>query len=272
MRNLALPVAAGLLAGCTSTVLAEPRLHVSPYLALYQVRGTVGTQSEPVPGGGLQDNAPQTMRTFGQDHYREDVGVRALFGDGFGGLGVDYLKLEQNAARGDALTADWGRLLVTDVVKMNVEMDELRVGYLEPLLHVRTTWRDQPLAMRLAGGAVLAHRAIELRATTIDGLRRQNVEIDGDVAYAAARFRAKWRDLAFDVDYAISPELVLGGDFDGVLHDVEARLAYSLPLYDVTFFAGYRYSEFEADGDANGFGYAADLSIDGFQLGMTVTL
>jgi hypothetical protein len=87
MRTLVAVVAACFLTACSST-LAEPRLLVSPYYALYQLRGEVGMQSAP-GAGPVQDNAPRTLRAFGHDHRRGDVGVRGNLGGGFGGrLGV----------------------------------------------------------------------------------------------------------------------------------------------------------------------------------------
>jgi hypothetical protein len=44
-----------------------------------------------------------------------------------------------------------------------------------------------------------------------------------------------------------------------------------MPIHDVTFFGGYRYSRLHADGTADGFGYRTDLVIDGWQFGVTVT-
>ncbi len=252
-------------------VLAEPRVLVSPYLAVYQLRGDIAMQSQPSPGSPLQDNAAQTLLTFGQDHHHEDIGVRADIGDGFGGIRIDYYKLDMNTSRTGVIDADWGRLLAGDEVRMRADMDELRLGYLEPLGTVRTTYRDRPLALRFAVGGVLAHRDLSLQARTVDGARTQNVEIDGDVLYAAARLQATWRDFAFDADYAASPEIVLSGDFEDLLQDLELRASYTMPLHDVTFFAGYRLSALTAKGDANGFGYDADLTIDGFQFGLSVT-
>lgn len=271
MRLLAALSVACLLGACSSTTFAEPRILVSPYMAVYQLRGDIGMQSQPLPGGPLQDNAPQSMRTFGQDHYREDVGVRADIGDGFAGVRFDYYRLDMNTSQTGVLDADWGRLLSGDEVRMRATMDELRVGYLESLLTSRTTWRDHPLTLRLAAGGVFAYRSMDLHASTADSSRTQNAEIEGDVIYAAARFRAGWRDWAFDADYAISPELVLNGDFEGVLHDLELRGSYTMPLHDVTFFAGWRFSTMEASGSADGFAYDADLTIDGFQFGLAVT-
>ena len=271
MRLLAALFVASLSGACASPTFAEPRILVSPYLALYQLRGDIGMQSQPVPAGPLQDNAAQTMRTFGQDHHREDVGVRVDIGDGFGGLRFDYYRLDMNTSKDGLLLSDWGNLLAGDRVRMRADMDELRIGYLESLGTVRTTWRERPLALQFALGGVLAHRSLSLHARTDDGVRSQNAELDGDVLYGAARFRATWREWAFDADYAASPELVLGGDFENLLQDLELRCSYTLPLHDVTFFAGYRLSTLEASGRSDAFAYDADLTLDGFQLGVAVT-
>ena len=142
------------LTACSSTTI-EPRILVSPYLAMYQMRGDVSMQSEPTPGVP-QDNPAQTMEDFGQAHYREDIGVRTDIGDGFGGARIDYFQLDQGTAASGVLTADWGQLPAGDIVSMDVHMEELRIGYLEPFAKLETTWRDHPLTLRLAGGGVLA--------------------------------------------------------------------------------------------------------------------
>jgi len=59
--------------------------------------------------------------------------------------------------------------------------------------------------------------------------------------------------------------------FVGVLQDAEVRASYTMPLNDITFFAGYRYSQLDASGTTNGFGYDADLTLDGYQFGVAVT-
>jgi hypothetical protein len=79
-------------------------------------------------------------------------------------------------------------------------------------------------------------------------------------------------DLAVDVEYAISPGLAIRGDFGDLGQDLELRASYAIPSRDVTFFAGYRYSSLDASGGQDGVGYDADLKIDGFQLGLTVSL
>lgn len=270
MKNPVIWLAA-LLPACTKT-FAEPRVLVSPYLAVYRLRGDMGVQSDPGGGAGLQDNAQVPLRTFGQEHFREDVGLRTDIGDGFGGVRIDYYRLDQGTSRTGVLPNDWGGLLAGDTVQMRAAMDELRIGWLEPVLQARTEWRDRPLQLKAALGGVFTHRDLELRTRTQDGSRTQNVQVDGNVVAAAVRLRASWRDFGIDVDYSISPNLSLGGDHDGLQQDAEARLSWTMPLHDVTFFAGYRYSRIEAEGVATApVGYDADLVIDGFQFGVTVT-
>ncbi len=271
MRALSVPVVAVLLAACSSTTFAEPRILVSPYLALYRVRGDVALQSQPVAAGPLQDNAAQSLRSFGQERYREDIGVRADIGDGFGGFRVDWYQLDQDTAAPGTLGADWGTLLAGDTVLMRARMDELRLSLIEPLLTIRTTWRDRPLQFRVGAGGTFAHRDLRLRASTEDGLRRQDLSIDGDVVYANVRMRATWRDFACDLDYAASPGLVVRGDFEDFQQDLELRASWTMPLHDVTFFGGWRWSSLHAEGQQNQLGYDADLVIDGFSLGLAVT-
>lgn len=277
MRTLAVLVASPLLlvpmAGCTSTMQVEPELRVSPYLAVYELRGDVGMQSlDAGSPPALQNNPQQPMRRFGQDKFREDVGVRADLGDGFGGLRADYYKLDMNTSRSGTLTHDWGRLLAGDQVSIYAEMDELRLAYLEPIWDIHTQYRGEDLRIRIAGGGAFATRSMRLRGKKDDNTRQQNLKLDGDVVYGAVRARAEWQQFAFEVDYAIATdEMVLGGEMGGISQDLEARLSYELPQRDIRLFVGARYSELSASGDANGFGYDADLVIDGLQFGASVT-
>ena len=263
---------AATLAGCTSTVLTEPIVQVSPYLALYQLRGDTKMQSAGAQPSQVVDNAPVPLRTFGQDRGREDVGMRVDVGDGFGGIRADYYRLDMNTSRSEQLPPgqNWGDLLVGDFVSMNVEMDELRLGYVEPLLETSTEWRGEDLRLQLGLGGVFATRQMKMRGR--ESTLTQNLELSGDVVYGAVRARAKWQHLSLDLDYAVAPEeLVLGGDIEGLSQDFEAMVSYELPQRDVRVFAGWRYSEFSAAGNQGRYRFENDLVIDGVQLGVLVT-
>lgn len=274
MQKLVAILALTLLSGCMSTVLAKPTIHVSPYLAVYQLRGKSKMQSEvdPTNPGALRNNPSQDMRSFGQDRHRDDVGLRADIGDGFAGIRADYYRLDMNTSRSGQLEDDWGRLLEGDFVSMYAEMDEFRIGYVEPLADFHTTYRDEDLHFQFAAGGVFASRSMTLRGKDNTKTRSQNLTIDGDVIYLAARARANWMQFSLDIDYAAAPEVfVLSGDVEDFSQDLEARLSYQLPQRDMSLFAGVRYSVFNASGDANGFRYENDMIIDGFQLGVAVT-
>jgi len=272
MRQLAVLVAAATFGGCTSTVLTEPVIHVSPYLAIYQLRGDTKMQSQGALPSDIVNNPRQPMRTFGQDRYREDVGVRVDIGDGFGGMRAEYYKLDMNTSRSNELQADWGRLLAGDFASIYAEMDELRIGYVEPLVDVRTKYREEDLRLRFGAGGVFATREMDMRGRESTNTRTQNLQFDGDVLYLALRARASWMDFSLDLDYAIAPEaFVIGGDMEDLSQDFEARLSYQLPQRDIRLFGGVRYSEISASGIANGFRFDNNLVIDGFQFGVQVT-
>jgi hypothetical protein len=272
MRQLVVLLAAAAFTGCTSTVLTEPVIHVSPYLALYQLRGDTKMQSQGTLPSDIVNNPRQPLRRFGQDRFREDVGVRVDIGDGFGGLRGEYYKLDMNTSRSNELQADWGRLLAGDFASIYAEMDELRVGYVEPFADIRTKYRDEDLRLQFGAGGVFATREMDMRGRESTNTRTQNLKFDGDIVYVAVRARATWMDFSLDLDYAIAPEsFVIGGDMEDLSQDFEARFSYQLPQRDIQLFAGVRYSEFSASGIANGFRYDTDLVVDGFQFGALVT-
>ena len=274
MRTFVVLLAVALLSGCSSTVLAEPDIHVAPYLAVYQLRGKSKMQSfvDPVAMAAVKDNSYQEMRTFGQDKYREDVGLRTDIGDGFGGIRADYYRLDMNTSGSGELTNDWGNLLEADVVSMYASMDELRIGYVEPIIDYRTDYRDEELRIQFGAGGNFTYRQMKMRTRDETYTRSQNLEIGGDTLGAAVRARISWMALSLDVDYLISPEdLVLSGDISGLSQDIETRLSYRLPQRDIRMFAGLRYSEFSAAGTTGPYAYDTDLIIDGMQFGFSVT-
>jgi hypothetical protein len=277
MRLLAAILTASLLSGCTSLVLADPAIRVAPYLAIYELRGDTSMQSA-APGGGSpspapQNNPAQSLQTFGQDRSHEDVGIRVDIGDGFGGIRADYYRLDMDTSRKGELQSDWGSLLAGDQVSMYAEMDELRLGYIQPIFDHRTDYRDDELQLKFGAGGTFATRQMKLRGREETNTRGQNLEMDGDLVFVALSAQANWRQLSFEVDYSIAPEFfVLSGDFEDLSQDFEARITYELPQRDINFFAGVRYSEFSADGSSGSFRYSSDLKIDGFQIGVSIVL
>ena len=259
------------LAACGSlSMAAEPRVLVAPYLAVYQLRGELAMQND--PGTGPVDNQSQRLRDLGQGQHQEDIGVRVDFGDGFGGLRVDYLHLAMDPAGDGVLTDDFGQLLAGDVVSSSAKLDEVRALYLVPVWSERANLYQRPFDFKLALGGGLAHRDLGLHVVTPGGSRAQSLHIDDDgVGCAGARFRAGWRSVQWDVDYTIAPGTSFGGDFDGVQHDLETRFTYTVPFQDVSLFAGYRYCKLPVDGTEGGLGFDGDLVVEGYFFGVTVS-
>lgn len=271
MRTPFLLALGSVAGGCTPSLLYEPRIQVSPYLATYRLRGDTSLSTDQGQGLPTVPHAPESLRAFGQQHHEEDVGVRADIGDGFGGLRLDYYRLDMNTSHYGTLDDGWGPFASGDRVRMRAAMDEFRLGWLQPLHEVKGSWRDRPLRLQLAAGGVLAHRTLEFRAQDLAGTATQGLDLGGDLAYVAARARLDWQQVALDLDYALCPDLALGGDFDGMQQDLELRLGYTVPMRDITVFAGWRYSDFEGDGRQGRSDWTADLILDGFQVGATVS-
>lgn len=260
-----------LCSACTAT-FEDPKLHVSPYYAVYRLRGDATVQTDPGGGAPVQNNPRQSLAAFGVGSHENDVGLRAELGDGFGGIRADYYRMTMNTMRRGLLSADWGQMEQGDFALMASVMDELRLSWVEQVWSTTTQWREEDLNFQFGAGGQATYRDLDLHARTPDNVRQQSVPISGEVLGATARVRAEWQHIAVDCDYAISPHLSIGGDFGGLQQDFELRASYHVPLRDMTFFAAYRWSSFGGDGAIDGLGYNADFTLDGFQLGLTVTL
>lgn len=268
MRVLALPALPFLFAACGTTV-AEPRVTVAPYLAVYQLRGNAGLQSN--ASGAPTDTQRQDLHAFGQGQFDEDLGARVDIGDGFGGIRFEYFRLHDSTSDKGTLTDDWGSLRAGDQAHMNASMDEFRIGYVQPVWTGHANVRDQQVDLRFGAGGYFAHRDLQLHTASETGTT-QNLEVrDHGLLYPAVRGRAAWHELSFDLDYAFCPGFSLGGDFHGWQQDVDVRLAYTLARHDITFFGGWRYSTWSANGHEGGLAFDTDLILDGFQFGVQFT-
>lgn len=262
--------AASVLAACGLPKTVSPRLVVSPYYADYQFRGRLGMQSD--SGAGPVDNTPQSLGNMGQGHHEGGYGIRADVGDGMTGLRADFYRSSINPTSSGVLDDDFGHLLADDVVQSNFRMNEYRIGYLQQVWDAHGALYDRPLDLAFAAGGILAHRDLEVHARTTDLARHQDIDIsDHGVVYPALRFRAGWQSLAFVLEYAMSPDLSFGGDFQGIQQDFETRLTYTVPFQDIGLFVGYRYTTMSVEGVEGGLGFDGHLYLDGLQLGVTVS-
>ncbi len=271
MRQLTLLGLALALTACESfPVPTDPRVNVSPYFAHYRLRGDVAMQNN--PGSGPENNSPQSLEAMGQGHYADDIGVRADIGDGFSGIRVDYYQLEMGPSGSTTLGDDFGSIPAGATAQAQPKMDEWRLSLTQEVYATKMRWREAPIDMRLGLGGTWANRRmdVDVRGTDLSGSYAQKIDLGGDVFFAAARYRATLGQVSLDIEYALSPDLQ-SGEWDDITQDFETRLSYAVPFQDVTVFAGWRYATLNGSGSAGGLDYDADMTLDGYQFGVTIT-
>ncbi len=251
--------------------LDDPQIRVAPYLAVYDLRGS--TAHESLVSAVPTPNQTQGLSDFGFGGHEEDFGIRADVGDDFAGLRADYYRLDMNSSRKGVLVDDWGALQQGDAVHMGATMDELRLSCLGEVFRDTYGEGDRAVMVRAAVGGQFTWRKLHLSAKEDSGLRQQGATaVERGALAPALRARADYRDFWLQGEYAISPDLSLGGDFDGARQDLEFRIGYDVPLQDVTLFAGWRRSWMTIDGTEGGLRHEADLVLQGFQFGVSIVL
>jgi hypothetical protein len=247
----------------------DPQIVVSPYYAVYSLRGHTSMQS--LPGGVPTNNAAIGLSDFGQGAHDGDIGLRMDIGDGFSGFRIDYFKLDNYSSRRGVLADNWGSLSGGDTAGMRARMDELRLSFAYELMGTKFDMRGHDVKLRLAPAAVYAVRPMDLHAfNSVGGAESQHVSDDGEL-FAGLRGRVQYRDFAFDAEYAISPGWNLGGDFTGTQQDLEFRFVWRVPNQDVGVFAGYRRALLSTSGNSNGQDFKDELVMDGLQFGLAIS-
>ncbi|MCY2955492.1 MAG: hypothetical protein NT107_00460 [Planctomycetota bacterium] len=260
-----------LFSACSATQkTAEQRIIVSPYFAGYRLGGKLGmADSQP---SGTPTNGQQPMRELGQDRYEEDYGFRADFGNGAAGLRAEWLKLSMHPTDTGVLSDDFGAIPAGSTVNSDVTLEEFRIGYLHEVWTGSGGPENFLLDLQLAAGGLLSHVSTEIDVRETTGSAQQNVSLkDRGILYPALHLRASHQAVAMDLEYALSPNLTFGGDYDGWLQDIEARITYTVPFQDVGLFAGYRFATLPVDSSENGLAVNGDLRIDGIQLGIIIS-
>jgi len=268
-----LPSLALVMLGACSSIpgLDDPTLTLAPYYAGYEVRGSTNMQSD-AGMGVLMNNGEIDLEQFGVNSRDDDVGIYAEMSEGISGLRFTYLRLDQVSQDKGILPANWGNMLETDLVRTVLEMDEYRLNYTAAIFDQTVEFRDEDLRMELGIGGTIAHRDFVMRVREESAiLREEKIELKDDgVLYGTARARLSWRGAAITADYAYSDDWSLGGDFKGVLQDLEITGSYELDFQDVRLFGGWRRTEIPAQGTRDEFRVATDFLIEGFYLGLGI--
>ena len=254
------------LAGCSSAPgLEDPTLALKPMVFFYENIGKTRMQSP--SGGGVQDNAAMDLDLFGMSERDTNVGGYLTYGDGFSGLEFFYQNVELGSTRRGTLTAAWGAIPLGTEVHSRFDMDEFKLSYRGQIFEYET---EKEIRFRLALGASIVQRSGGFDAFETDaGTAFQNTNFEDDGAvYGAGRARIEYAGAALDADYALSPNLNFGGDFDGTMWDLEITGSYTLEGQDMTFLAGYRWSELPISGVQEGLLFEHDFRLQGYFLGL----
>lgn len=249
--------------------LDTPRVSLSPRLHLDRQHGRATMQS--LQGTTIVDNPSQSVDAFGQTNGDEDWSLVVRAGDGFSGLEGEYRDVAIADSVLGSLTSDFGRLSDGDGVDARLTMDTWRVAYFGEIASHRIDPESaDALELRLAVGAALSYR--EARFSLVQagggGLSQTLHVEDRGSPWLGLRGRVAWRDASLDLDWLVNPDLSLGGNFDGIQHDVEVMARYRFPDQDVTALAGYRWSQLDASGSENGLRFDTDFSVAAIVLGI----
>lgn len=244
--------------------LEDPDIAVEPFLTLYEFRGNTSMDSAGGP------NVSQDLRTFGHDERDEGFGGRLVVGDGFSGIELMFMQVDNLTTTRGTIEADYGVLSVGDVVTTEVNLLELQGGYTGEIVDFEFDFRDEPVQVRWGLGGKIVHRQLEFVARDINGPIQRNQLDDNLTPYATTRLRFDYLDFGLQADYGINPDLDFGQELEGTLSDIEVRIDYTFDLQGVTVFGAYRRAELVGADSANGLEFEHDLALEGFTLGARV--
>jgi len=259
------------LAGCSAVPgLEDPTITFVPAVVLLDIEGNSSMQS---PGGATPaNNGAVNLRDLGVGSRSSELGGHVRVGDGFSGLDVMFLNIDNNSARAGTATDDWGNLRSGDLVNARVEGNEYRLRYIAQTHDYTFETDREEIGVRFGGGGVLAHRDLKFQHRTTNGARTQAATPrDNGVLYLAGRGQVTYGLYGLAADLAVSPYLNLGGDFEGMMWDLEVMATYTLEDQDLTAYLGWRRSDLSASGSDSGFAYDLDLTMDGYFLGLELT-
>lgn len=246
----------------------HPQVTLIPQYVLLRVRGDSSMQSAD-GSGDIINNSAIALSDMGLGDREEDVGGTIHFGDGFSGADLSYLRIDHETSTGQTLPTAYGAVRQGDVARPRFEMDEYRLRYAAAVFDHET---DSGVRIQLGPGVLLAHRNGELSLSEVGRERRQAAKFrDNGIVYLGARSRFGYRGFALQADYAINPDVTWGGDFDGVLHDLEVTGSFTFEDQALRLYAGYRRSDLDTSGTAGPFAYSSDVVLDGYVLGVGFT-
>lgn len=233
----------------------DPRYAVLPYYTQLQVEGRTG---KPSPLIRLDD--------LGLEDYESDYGVIATYGDGFSGLKLDVLLLDQKPKKTETLPADYGSLLATDSVRSHFEMETYRLSY-NALVYDHES-EEGEWWVKAGIGAMISYQEIEFRVNSTTGTNSERFTLQGGIPFPMATLATGRGPLSVTASYGYNDDVAFGSDYEGSFQDLEVRANYYFEDQDITLFAGWRRLDLPGSKFDDGLRVNADFRISGVFLGL----
>ena len=167
---------------------------------------------------------------------------------------------QHNGTGNGTLNVNFGDLTIGTPVSSDLEMTSAKAALSFDILNLGV--------FRLSPGVAVDYIDMDttVRATTVNAFETVSVnapvpmpflQLEGDLGFVAATLEGGWIHLNLD-------------DAGGTFFDIEGLLRVQ-PFRHVELFAGYRYISIDADGDADGQDFRADLVLQGWMVGGGIT-
>jgi hypothetical protein len=243
-------LAAGLLPGCTAYELRGYGGFTSTKLS-----GDVGLS----PSGNLIPPVTADVESaFGLGDAEGSVYLRAEAA--LASLRLTASAFQHDESGNGTLNVNFGDLTIGTPVASTLDLTSAKVALSFDVLNLGV--------FRLSPGVALDYFDIDttVRATTVNAFETVDVsapvpmpflQLEGDLGVVAATLDAGW--IHIDLE-----------DAGGTFFDLEALVRVQ-PFAHAEVFAGYRFLSIDADGDADGQDFRADLRLQGWMIGGGIT-
>lgn len=259
LKKLSTLFLVGLVPACSWLPgFADPQFAVRPYYTQFEVEGRTGM------------TAPLIRLTdLGMGDHDSDFGGAVTYGDGFSGLTLDVLSMDQKPKQTETLPANYGSLTGGDSVRSEFEMQSYRLSY---VAKVYDYVNEQDEWWVKAGiGAMISYDDIKFRVNSTTTSSFERLELEGAIPFPLVCLAAGRGPVSVTATYGYNDDVAFGSDFDGSFQDLEVRANYYFEDQDITLFAGWRRMDLPGTTTEDGIRTHADFKVSGLFLGLQLT-
>ena len=243
----------------------DPEFGAHPYYTLYEVEGRTNMQYQ--VGSSIFDSSSIQLTDIGMGDHQSDFGGGVTYGDGFSGLALDTLLMEQKPKNTEILPANYGVIPAGEPVRTEFKMTEVRMSYTAQVYefqHEEDEWW-----VKLGVGPMLSYERIKLRVgSTSDTAIAESFTLDGGIPFPVVTVAAGRGPVSVTTTFAYNHDIAIGSDLEGTFQDIQVRASYYMEDQDLTIFAGWRRLDVGGSETVGGLKAEADYKISGGFLGL----